>query len=51
MSRFCYHGKMIDVWADNDGGLLYWDEDGKTQTVEERKYDSQRIDRTEHDDN
>lgn len=25
----------IPTYADNDGGLWYWDEDGCTQTVEE----------------
>ena len=50
MSRYCYHGKMIDVWADNDGGLWFYDEKNHVVTVEEDN-DSQRIDRTQHDDN
>ena len=47
MSRFCYHGKMIDVWADNDGGLWYYDERGNAQTVEEEDHG---MDRTENED-
>ena len=46
MSRYCYQGKMIDVWADDDGGLWFYDENGKVQTVEEkhgRTNDDQRV--------
>lgn len=32
---YCYEGKQIDVWADNDGGLWFYDPDGHVQTVKE----------------
>jgi len=41
---YCYKGKQIDVWADNDGGLWYYDERGNAQTVEEEDHG---MDRTE----
>lgn len=50
MSKYCYQGKVVDVWADNDGGVWFYDENNRAITVEEDN-DSQRIDRTEHDDN
>ena len=35
---FCIEGKIVDVWADNDGGLWYWNENGCAATVDESKY-------------
>ena len=32
---YCYEGKQIDVWADNDGGLWFYNPDGHAQTVKE----------------
>lgn len=35
MSRYCYQGKVVDVWADNDGGLWFYDDNGHACTVKE----------------
>lgn len=37
MSRYCYQGKVVDVWLDNDGGLWFYDDNGHACTVKEDK--------------
>ena len=32
---YCYKGKQIDVWPDNDGGLWFYDDNGHACTVKE----------------
>lgn len=32
---YCYKGKQIDVWPDNDGGLYFYADHGFAQTVKE----------------
>ena len=39
---FCYGGKPVKVWPDNDGGLWFYDENRRAQTVREGK-DEQKV--------
>ena len=35
---YCVEGKAVDVWADNEGGLWYYDDRSKAVTLDENKY-------------
>ena len=35
---YCVEGKAVDVWADNEGGLWYLDDDNNSVTLDESKY-------------
>ena len=35
---FCIDGKAVDVGADNDGGLWYYDSKGNAATLDEERY-------------